>query len=385
MSIDFSFSDEQEEYRQSLAAFSARELLPNYLTTSSSVEFPFSALKKLGDLGVLGIGLPERFGGTGEPDPLMLGLATETLAYGDVNLASAPIQVGLVGAQLLQGTEEVQEMYLPRVIAGEVNLAIALTEPGSGSDASALRMVAKRVAGGWRLRGEKTAISWAMSASAAVVYARAEGTTGANGVSCFVVDLSSEGVSVTHMLGMGCLPLGWGAIHLDDVFVPDVNLIGVEGQGFKVAMNYFDFSRAAIGLMCLGAAQQSLEEAAIYADQRETFGKAISNYQGVSFPLAEHATYIEGARLVCYRALWARQQKRPHTALASMSKWWTPVVAKNAIEAAMKIHGNLGYSAELPLQQRLRDVMAYLVADGTAEIQLGIISKQIFKTRSVSV
>ena len=385
MTLDFSLSPEQEDFRATLKAFSDKELLPNYLATSSSTEFPFATLKKIGELGVLGIGMPERFGGTGEDDPVMLGLATETLAFGDVNLASAPIQVGLVGAQLLHGTEEVQERYLPSVIAGEENLAIALTEPGSGSDASALRMTARRVPGGWRLSGEKTAISWAMSATAAVLYAREEGSSRSKGVSCFVVELSGEGVTRRHMMGMGCLPLGWGSIHLDNVFVPESNLIGTEGNGFRVAMNHFDFSRAALGLLCLGAAQQSLDEAAVYATQRETFGKPIATYQGVSFPLAEHATYIEGARWVCYRALWSRQQKRPHTSLASMSKWWGPVVAKNAIEAAMKIHGNLGYSAEFPLQQRLRDVMAYLVADGTSEIQLGIISKQILSSGSVSV
>jgi cyclohexanecarboxyl-CoA dehydrogenase len=384
VTLDFRFSDEQEEFRKALAAFSTRELLPNYRTTSSSIEFPFATLKKLGELGVLGIGFPEKFGGTGEADPVMLGIATETLAYGDVNLASAPIQVGLVGAQLLHGTEEVQERYLPAMIAGEANLAIALTEPGSGSDASALRMTATRVPGGYRLTGEKTAISWTMTATAAVVYAREPGSSRSTGVSCFVVDLGSEGVTRHHMLGMGCLPLGWGSIHLDDVFVPDSHLIGEEGRGFQVAMNHFDFSRAAIGLMCLGAAEQSLEEAAGYAIQREAFGRPIAEYQGVSFPLAEHATYIEGARWVCYRALWAREQELPHTSLASMSKWWAPVVAKNAIEAAMKIHGNLGYSAEFPLQQRFRDVMAYLVADGTSEIQQGIIAKEILTTGSVS-
>ena len=382
--LDFRFSDDQEDFRRALVAFSDRELLPHYVTTSSSTEFPFAALKKLGDLGVLGIGFPERFGGSGVADPVMLGIATETLAYGDVNIASAPIQVGLVGAQLLHGSEEVQERYLPRVIAGEENLAIALTEPGSGSDASALRMTATRAPGGYRLQGEKTAISWAMSASAAVVYAREPGSSRSSGVTCFVVDLGSEGVSRHHMLGMGCLPLGWGSIHLDDVFVPDSHVIGEEGRGFGVAMSHFDFSRAAIGLMCLGAAQQSLEEAARYALQREAFGRPIAEYQGVSFPIAEHATYIEGARWVCYRALWARERRLPHTSLAAMSKWWAPVVAKNAIEAAMKIHGNLGYSAEFPLQQRLRDVMAYLVADGTSEVQQSIIAKEILARGSVS-
>ncbi len=385
MTLDFTFSEEQEEFRRELAAFSARELLPAYRSTSSSTEFPFASLKKLGDLGVLGIGFPERFGGTGTPDPVMLGIASETLAFGDVNVASAPIQVGLVGAQLLHGSEEVQERYLPPVIAGEENLAIALTEPGSGSDASALRMTATRVPGGYRLTGEKTAISWTMCASAALVYAREPGSARSKGVTCFVVPLDADGVTRSHMLGMGCLPLGWGSIHLDEVFVPDSQVIGDVGDGFRGAMNHFDFSRAAIGLMCLGAAQQSLQEAALYATQRVAFGRPIAENQGVSFPIAEHATYIEGARLVCYRSLWAREGGRKHTSLASMSKWWAPLVAKNAIEAAMKIHGSLGYSAEFPLQQRLRDVMAYLVADGTAEIQQSIIAKEIFATGSVSV
>src|SRR6202012_5850332 len=147
----------------------------------------------------------------------------------------------------------------------EENLAIALTEPGSGSDASGLRMTATRVPGGYRLNGEKTAISGAMSASAAVVYAREPGSSHSQGVTCFVVPLDSEGVHRSHMMGMGCLPLGWGSIHLDVVFVSDAHVIGETGQGFRVAMNHFDFSRAAIGLMCLGAAQQSLSEAAVYA------------------------------------------------------------------------------------------------------------------------
>ncbi|AMM21864.1 acyl-CoA dehydrogenase [Frondihabitans sp. PAMC 28766] len=383
--LDFSLSEEHEDFRKVLKEFSDRELLPNYLANSATTEFPFATLKKMGDLGVLGIGFPERFGGTGEDDPVLLGLATETLAYGDVNLASAPIQVGLVGAQLLHGSDEVQQAYLPRVIAGEINLAIALTEPGSGSDASALRTTATRVPGGWRLSGEKTAISWALSATAALVYAREPGSSRSKGVSCFLVDLASEGVSVRHMRGMGCLVLGWGSINLDSVFVPDSHLVGEEGRGFQVAMNKFDFSRAALGLMCLGAAQQSLEEAAVYATQRETFGKPLSEYQGVTFPLAEHATYVEGARWVCYRALWLRGEGKSHTSLASMGKWWGPLVAKEAIEASMKIFGNLGYSAEFPLQQRFRDVMAYLTADGTAEIQKTIISREIIARGTVSL
>jgi cyclohexanecarboxyl-CoA dehydrogenase len=382
--ISFEFTDEQAAFQRTLADFSRKVLLPGYRDRAASTEFPFDILRQLGELGVLGIGLPEKYGGTGEEDPVMLGLATETLAYGDVNLASAPVQVGLIGSQLMHGTEEVQQRYLPAMIEGRENVAIALTEPGSGSDAGALTTLARPVEGGWTLSGEKTAISWAMHASAALVYARDPGTTRAAGVSCYLVPLDADRVTVHHMPGMGCLPLGWGSIHLDDVFVPTSHLIGEPGRGFRAVMSHFDFSRAALGLMCLGAAQVSLDEAATYATQRHAFGQPIGDYQGVSVPLAEHATYLEAARWLCYRALWLREQGAPHTSLASMSKWWPPTVAKDAIEAAMRIHGNLGYSTEFPLQQRFRDVMAYLVADGTAEIQKRVIAKEILARKSAT-
>ncbi|HWE90097.1 MAG TPA: acyl-CoA dehydrogenase family protein [Pseudonocardiaceae bacterium] len=375
--VSFAFTEDQQAFQETLSGFARKVLLPGYRDRSASTEFPFDVLRQLGELGVLGIGLPEKYGGTGVADPVLLGLATETLAYGDVNMASAPIQVGLIGSQLAHAGEEARERYLPALIEGRETVAIALTEPGSGSDAAAMTTVARPDSAGWRLSGEKTAISWACNASAALIYARDPGSTRASGVSCYLVPLDAAGVTVRHMPGMGCLPLGWGSIHLDDVFVPGSSLVGEPGRGFPAVLSHFDFSRAAIGLMCLGAAQASLDEAAVYATQRHAFGKPIGDNQGVSFLLAEHGTYLEAARWMCYRALWLREQGQPHTSLASMSKWWPPVVAKDAIEAAMKIHGNLGYSTEFPLQQRFRDVLAYLVADGTAEIQKKVIAKEI--------
>jgi cyclohexanecarboxyl-CoA dehydrogenase len=378
--ISFEFTDEQEEFRRGLARFAHDVLKPGYRERASRTDFPWDIQRRLGSMGLLGIGLPEQHGGSGAEDPIVLGLAAETLAEGDVNVASAPVQVGLIGSQLARGTQAVRQQYLEPLIKGECTVAIALTEPGSGSDAAALRTIAEPAPGGWRLHGEKTAISWAMNAVAALVYARAPGSIRSAGVSCFVVPLDSPNVSRTPTLGMGCLPLGWGSIHLDGVLVPRDSLIGEEGSGFAGVMHHFDFSRPALGLMCLGAAKASLEEAVAFAREREAFGQAILNFQGVSFPLAEHATYLEAARWLCYRALWLRATGRPHTGVASMSKWWPPVVAKDAIEVSMKIHGHIGYSAELPLQQRLRDVMAYLIADGTAEIQKRLIAAELSRT-----
>ncbi|MEY2521872.1 MAG: cyclohexanecarboxyl-CoA dehydrogenase [Ilumatobacteraceae bacterium] len=375
--LSFAFSDEQEQFRGVLDTFARKALAPGYIDRAASSTYPMEVHRQLGDLGVLGVGFPEKYGGTGVEDPVMLGLATETLAYGDVNMAAAPVQLGLSASQLLNGSEAIQEHYLSRIIAGDITCGIALTEPQAGSDAAGLRTVATPDGSGWRLTGEKTAITWACNAAAMLIYARAPGTTKSTGISCFVVPLPSEGTTVTPIAGMGCLPLGWGSIHLDDVFVPRDALVGEEGRGFSSALAHFGFSRAALGLLCLGAAQASLDEAAAYATQREAFGQPIANYQGVSFSLAEHTTFVEAARWLCYRSLWQRDASLPHNTTAAMSKWWAPVVALDAIQASMRIHGNLGYATALPLQQRHRDVMAYLVADGTSEIQKHIIAKDI--------
>src|ERR1700739_4510322 len=166
--ISFEFTPDQTAYQKTLSDFSRKVLLPGYRDRAASTEFPFDVLRQLGELGVLGIGLPEQYGGTGTEDPVTLGLATETLAYGDVNVASAPVQIGLIASQLAHGTEEVQQRYLPAMIEGRETVAIALTEPGSGSDAGGLSTVARPVKGGWTLAGGKTASSGGFHAARAL-------------------------------------------------------------------------------------------------------------------------------------------------------------------------------------------------------------------------
>src|ERR1700736_5690715 len=170
--LSFAFSPEQEEFRVQLRKFAVAELAPRYIERAARPEFCWDAHRRLAELGVLGIGLPEKHGGTGALDPVTLGLAAETLAYGDVNVASAPVQVGLIGSQLMQGTEEVQQRYLPAMIEGRENVAIALTEPGSAPAAAGLTTVARPVKDGWTLAGEKTAISWDMHSSSALKIGR---------------------------------------------------------------------------------------------------------------------------------------------------------------------------------------------------------------------
>jgi cyclohexanecarboxyl-CoA dehydrogenase len=373
--LSFEFTPDQRDFARELRKFAVQELAPRYIERAAKPEYPWDAHRQLAELGVLGIGLPERYGGSGDADPILLGLAAETLAYGDVNVASAPILVGLVAAQLAeQGQESVVAEWLPRLINGEVVAAIAVTEPGAGSDAANVATVARPVDGGWRISGEKIAITHAMSAAVALVYAREPGSVGHRGISCYCVPLDSSGVTRGHIMGMGTLPLCWGSVAFDEVFVPSDHLVGEPGRGFAGAMHHFDFSRPGLGLMCLGAAQASVDEAVAWAQQRESMGRPLAAFQGVSFPLAEHATKLEAARWLCYRALWLRAVGKSNTDVAAMAKWWPPVVAKDAIETAWVTHGNLGYSTDMPLQQRFRDVAGYLVADGTAGIQKRIIA-----------
>lgn len=378
MTLSFRFSDEHRALQATLQTYATDRLLPGYAQRAAQPSIPPGIRRDLAQMGVLGIGLPADVGGSGDEDPIALGIAAETLAYGDMNVAALPVQTGLIGAQLSALRDpSLRERYLRGLIDGEVEVAIALTEPDSGSDASALRTTAVPVeGGGWRLSGTKASITQAMTAQAAIVYARAPQTTRSRGVSAFLVDLDLDGVTRIARQDMGMRPLARGDLSFQEVFVPESYLCGEQGAGFSQALGKFDFSRAAIGLMCLGAARRSLDEAAEFARQRKAFGRLIAEYQGISFPIAEHATYLEAARWLCYRALWLRAQHEPHTREAAMSKWWAPHVAKDAIEAAITTVGHGAYSEDLPLQARYRDVMGYLIADGTAEIQKLIIASQ---------
>jgi cyclohexanecarboxyl-CoA dehydrogenase len=376
--ISFTFTDEQEQFRQAVARFARERVAPGYRDRSNSSAYPMDLHRELASLGVLGIGLPEKFGGTGDEDPVTLGIACEEVGAADVNLAAAPVVIGLTGAQLALGaTAAVQERWLPGLIDGTEMVAIGLTEPEAGSDAAALRTTAVPVDGGWRITGEKNSVSHLHVADATLVYARLPGTARSAGVSAFLVEADRPGVSTGSFTDMGQGPIGRGTLYLEDVFVPADNLVGTEGQAFALVMSHFDYSRAAIGLQCLGAARASPTETYAYVRDRRAFGKPIAAFQGVSLPLAEHATLVDAARWACYRTLWLRQAGLPHTAEAAMCKWWAPVVAKNAIEACLLTHGHYGWSDELPFQQRFRDVFGYQIGDGSAQIQKQVIASRL--------
>jgi len=255
-------------------------------------------------------------------------------------------------------------------------MGLALSEPGAGSDAKAMTSRARRDGDEYVLDGEKSGISLLMAADACVVFAKTD-PAGARGVTAFLVPMDAPGVTLLPFRDMGSRPVGRGGLHLDGVRVPADYRVGEEGKGFYSVMNAFDYSRFIIGLMCLGAAEASLDETIAYVTQRHAFGQPLARFEGVQFPIAEHATYIEAARWLCYRGLWLRDADRPHTKEAAMAKWWAPKVAVECIHDCLLLHGQYGYSQDLPHEQRLRDVMGLQIGDGTAQVQKIIIAREL--------
>jgi cyclohexanecarboxyl-CoA dehydrogenase len=281
------------------------------------------------------------------------------------------------------GSKALAQEWVPKIIRGEALIAIGLTEPSAGSDAARLSLTATRKGGKYILKGEKTSISSADQADAFIIFARTGSKEeGARGITAFFVPSNLQGISRSRFNDVGSKIVGRGSIFFDDVEIPEEYRLGEEGRGFFEVMNGFDFNRAFIGLMCVGAAQASLDETWRYTTQRETFGTKISNHQGVTFPLAEAEALIEASRHLCYHTLSLRDENRPHTVEAAMCKWLAPKTAYDTIRQCLLTHGHYGWSMDLPHQQRMRDVMGLEIGDGTAQIMKLIIGRDRVRRHS---
>lgn len=333
--------------------------------------------RKLGQLGVTALRVDEAYGGAGA-DAIMAGIAAEEVARGDFNLAYSVILHSLVGEILNQhASEDIKASYLPSLANGERVFAIAVTEPDAGSDAAAMRTRAERRGDRYILTGEKSGISAAAVADVFLVFAKTDVNAGAKGISAFVVPADTPGVSVKRYEDMGSIPIARGSVVLDHVEIALENRVGAENRGFYEVMNGFDLSRILIALQCIGAALQSLDETMAFVKVRHSFGQPLAKYQGVSFPIAEHYTKLQMVRWHCYRTLWLRDVLQPHTMEAAMAKWMGPKAAVEAIHQCILLNGHYGYTKDLPLEQRLRDVIGLEIGDGTAQTQQMIIAREL--------
>lgn len=375
--MQFQFDDVTEAARETARRFSDDRLLPHYQAREKDGRFERGLLEEMGDLGLVAPDLPERFGGIGAGG-LTQGAVIEEIGRGDLSVGYVQLLGSLIGGVLARHADEaLAEEVLPQIASGRLLPALGLTEPRGGTDAANLQLRARRDGDDWVLDGEKASISCANQADGILVAARTGAPdSGARGVTAFWVELDAPGVSRSAYDDLGSLAVGRGSVWFDGVRVPDARRVGDEGMGFIRVMQGFDYSRALIALKVLGCARASLDETWPYIMERQAFGRPLAEFQGVSFPLAEADAEVRAARLLAYECLWLRDQDRPHTKEAAMVKWLGPKVAFEAIHQCLLTHGHLGYSRDLPHQQRLRDVMGLEIGDGTAQVSKLIVARE---------
>ncbi|QRQ85272.1 cyclohexanecarboxyl-CoA dehydrogenase [Cupriavidus oxalaticus] len=355
--------------------FADARVAPGYLERDRTRVLDRALMREMGEMGFIAPELPEQYGGQGMGS-LAAGVIHEAVARADLSLSYINLLASLNGQILAHHARpEIAGPWLQRLTRGEALLAIALTEPRGGSDAASLRLRMERDGDHYVLNGEKTSISAADQADAAVVFARSGPVeAGARGVSALLVPMDLPGITRNRFDCHGQRAIGRGSIFFENVRVPASHLLGKEGEGFVQVMQGFDFSRALIGLQVLAVAQVALDETWAYVAERQAFGKPLSAFQGVSHPLADFETQVQGARLLCLQTLWLKDRGLPHTAEAAMCKWWAPKLAYDVVHQCLLSFGHGGYDRG-PMEQRLRDVLGFQIGDGTAQIMKTIIAR----------
>lgn len=375
--MDFKFTADQEELIRTLRVFAKREIAPHSRQWDRTSEFPRVVCRKMAELGLFGFRVPEEFGGQ-PTDLLTMGIAVQEIARADFSLTGVMDNAMLAGELLGAGSpREIKKEWLPAVARGERVFSLALTEPSVGSDAAKLACKAARDGDDYVITGEKSGITFAMAADVAIVYARTDSRSGARGVSAFLVPLDRPGVSRSPLRDLGCRLMQRAVLSFDHVRIPVSHRIGQEGTGFSQVMRVFDVNRIMLALGCLGVAEVTLDETMAYVKERRAFGRTLAQFEGLSFPIAEAATYLDAAKWLCYRGLWLADRGETQTKEGAMAKWWVPKIAVQTIHQCLLTHGHYGYTEELPFEQRLRDVMGFEIGDGTAEISKIVVAREL--------
>lgn len=378
--MDFALTDDQLAYQQTARQFAQKELKPNAAQWDRDSYFPVDVIKKTGELGFLGLYTNPDYDGLGLPR-LDSAIVFEELAWGDTAVAAYISIHNMVTWMIGEyAKDDVRADIVPRLVSGELLSSYCLTEPNAGSDAGSLTTKAVKQDGEdfYLLNGEKTFISGAGSTDILVVMART-GDAGPKGVSAFVVDAHSEGISY----GKNEHKMGWKAqptrtIHFKDVKVPAKNLLGSEGEGFKFAMKGLDGGRINIGICAVGTAQAALETALNYVQERKQFGSAIAELQSVQFKLADMLTQTIAARQMLYLAANKVDQKHSDaTTYCAMAKRLATDLSFAVANEALQLHGGYGYLNEYPLERHVRDLRVHQILEGTNEIMRVIVSRKM--------
>lgn len=375
--MDFAFTDEQRMIQDLARAFADREIAPLAAACDVSKEFPLAVQHQALELGLLNLSLPAEYGGAGL-GCLEVALVTEQLCRACLGIGTA-LCINVLASEpiLIAGREEQKRACFGHLVDGEF-ASFALTEPSAGSDASAIRTTARRVAGGYELSGSKIWISNASIASFFVVFAKTDPAAGHKGITAFIVERDAAGLSVGAPLGkLGQRAAPTCEVFFDQVFVPESNRLGGEGEGFAIAMQTFDRSRPIVAAFGLGLTQRCVDESLAYARDRHSMGKRLVDHQAIAHRIAEMGIRLEASRLLTYQAAWLADRGQRNTVEASIAKAFTSDAAMWAATEAIQIFGGMGYSTEYPVEKLFRDAKVLQIYEGTSEIQRNIIAREM--------
>jgi cyclohexanecarboxyl-CoA dehydrogenase len=363
--VDFDFTPEQETLAKRAREFAADRVAPHSRDGDRAARYRDGLLADVAAADLFALRIPVEYGGQGL-DAVSAGIVLEELAAADLAVCFPVLNAALVGSVLAaNGTPEQLGRWLPPIARGDAVVALALTEPGHGTDAANIEVRAEPDGEHWAVTGEKTSIMAATYATHGLLFART-GAAGARGISAFYSTLDDPAVRREQLDDLGCRAGGRGRLAFHRLQVPTADLVGRPGAGFVEVMRGFGVSRALIALMAIGVARAALDEATSYATRRTAFGQPLGRFQAVAFPLAEHATMLHAARLVAYEALTRADAGQDPRLPANMVKWWAPRAAMDAVHQALLTLGHVGWSEDGPVAQRLRDVVGLQLADGTA-------------------
>jgi alkylation response protein AidB-like acyl-CoA dehydrogenase len=377
--MNFEFTEEQIMIRQSAREFAQRELIKDVIERDEHSVFPAEHIKKLAELGFLGMLVSPKYGGTGM-DTISYVLAIEEISKVDASVGVIiSVNNSLVAYELEEfGTEEQKQKYLLPLAKGEKLGAFLLSEPEAGSDATSQHTKAIDMGDHYLLNGTKNWITNGGSASTYIVIAQSDASKGHRGINAIIVDRHSEGVSIgPHENKMGMRSSDTHSVMFNDVKVPRENRLGDDGSGFKIAMKTLEGGRIGIASQALGLASGALELALKYSKERKTFGTEIINHQGIAFKLADMATDIEAARFLCLKAAWLKDNNQPYGNASAMAKLFAAETAMKVTTEAVQIHGGYGYVKEYHVERLMRDAKLTQIYEGTSEIQKIIISRSL--------
>ncbi len=377
----FRLTEEQRQLQKEIRDFAAREIAPNVMRWDEASEFPMAVVKKLGQMGLLGVIFPAELGGSGYGYvDYMLAIEELSAVDGSIGIIVAAHNSLCTNHIYLAGNEAQHAKYIPRLASGEWLGAWGLTETGSGSDAAGARTTAIRKGDGWVLNGTKIFITNGHYADAVVVIAVTDKTKGTHGLSAFVVEKGTPGFRPGKKENkLGLRASDTSELIFEDCVIPAENLLGKEGEGFVDSLRILDGGRISIAALSLGIARGAYESALKYTKERRQFGKAIADFQGIQWKLADMATQLEAARLLTLRAAVMKDAGDKTTSESAMAKLFASEAAVRICDEAVQLHGGYGFIKDYPAEKFYRDVKLCTIGEGTSEIQRLVIARDLLK------